>query len=774
MYKILKIINELKENPLIKENENYKEELISIQKRLEDKNFKLAVVGEFSSGKSTFINALIGKDLLKHATLETTATVTYIHNINSKDKAKIKVNYTNGEIKEYLDYKYIKDATTTASQEDVAKNIDFVDIYTQFVSVSSDLTIVDTPGLNGTADNHREKTIEEIKKSHACIYVLQKNGITDSDREFIRFLFSYQNNFIFIQNFIDELKESEGEYLSKKLDFLKRDIEKIIEKENINIDYNIVGVSALKGLVGKDKNISKLYENDILDLTDEKRQDYLKESNISEVENLIKVFVKKKNNIKSKKSLTYASLEEFLKWVIYKENTIIESNNEYMKSDIYFKDKELADKNISDLKNNEEEIIEKLKKLIESQFIKHKRLIKNNINDNLCEIETKISEIISKENDYESFDKKCKNQYFTNELQKIIDNYKDKIDEYEYYSIQDIYKIMLTRLSKYTSYTSKEIKSLDNINLSEVGVEQVDLKVKDKREEIEKMKNNLYSSESAKSISQDNIPKIKENLKNIDHKYNIVQEKMEELKKNKIDEEKRLGIRPQKYIEGYDYIEVEIEARNIFQKIGNIFREPKTETKSIPRYNDKKGIEWDRKQRELNMKYQRDIENINKELDYLRNQQIELNSKLDENNMKFENSNRMIKYLDMQIKVKTEELIQYETNAKKEYLNTIKTEMKDGIKSYLYDSNENKSVRDIFIEKIELDFIENKKNMEEEILKEYKTYVKNEIERLESIKNDSIDKLNKKYKDNLKYLNQIKKISEKIGGYNYESIQTRI
>ena len=103
MNKLLDVINRLLENPLIKENEIYKEELVAIQKRFEDKSFKLAVVGEFSSGKSTFINALIGKDLLKHATLETTATITYIHNSESKCGTKIKVNYTNGEIVEYQD-----------------------------------------------------------------------------------------------------------------------------------------------------------------------------------------------------------------------------------------------------------------------------------------------------------------------------------------------------------------------------------------------------------------------------------------------------------------------------------------------------------------------------------------------------------------------------------------------------------------------------------------------------------------------------------------------
>ncbi|MBQ9771881.1 MAG: dynamin family protein, partial [Lentisphaeria bacterium] len=43
-----------------------------LQSRISDKNFYLGVVGEFSSGKSTFINALIGLDILKEDILQGT------------------------------------------------------------------------------------------------------------------------------------------------------------------------------------------------------------------------------------------------------------------------------------------------------------------------------------------------------------------------------------------------------------------------------------------------------------------------------------------------------------------------------------------------------------------------------------------------------------------------------------------------------------------------------------------------------------------------------
>lgn len=762
MNKLLDVINRLLENPLIKENEIYKEELVAIQKRFEDKSFKLAVVGEFSSGKSTFINALIGKDLLKHATLETTATITYIHNSESKCGTKIKVNYTNGEIVEYQDYDSIKEKTTTASSEDVASDIDFVDIYTPFVNISNELTIIDTPGLNGTADKHREKTIEEIKKAHSCIYVLQKNGLTDSDREFIRFLFSYQNNFIFVQNFIDELKESEDEYLSKKLEFVNHDIEKIIEAEKSEIDYRVVGVSALKGVVGKDKNISRLYENDIFDLTEERRQKCLYESNIHEVENAIKDLAKKKNNSKSRYNLTIHSLLIFFKDVIDKENDILQLNNERIKDDAAFKDKELASKLIADIKDKQELIVEKLKNLVNSEFSKYKKLLNKNIEESLERIEYEIIEIISNEINYEVFDNKCQTQYFVNEVQRKIDLYKDELEENEYYIIQDIYKSMLKRLKEYSKYSSKKINSLDKINLIET--KKVDLSFKEKKQDIEALRNELYENKSNKEILESKLSKIKLSITQLENTYATMQQKIQNIKENKIYSEKKLGPRPDKYIECYDTIEVEVERTGLFKGFRKWLCGPKTEKKSVPRYSDKEGLEWDRKKREINLKYQREVEYTNSELSSLRNQKDKLKHEFDENCASFEKSNRMIKFIDRQIQVKVEELKQYETNAKKEYLATRKKQMIDNVNKYLFSTQENnKSIKEIFTDKVKFDFNENKKRIEKEISKECSRYIKNEIERLEAIKNGSIDELNKKYYDNLKYLNQLIEAYESMG-----------
>lgn len=81
-YICLDIINQIENYEELKTIGSFTKEVEIFRERLNDDEIRIAVVGEFSAGKSTFINALIGKDILKHATTETTAVITRIVNVD--------------------------------------------------------------------------------------------------------------------------------------------------------------------------------------------------------------------------------------------------------------------------------------------------------------------------------------------------------------------------------------------------------------------------------------------------------------------------------------------------------------------------------------------------------------------------------------------------------------------------------------------------------------------------------------------------------------------
>ena len=255
--KICQYIKEIMDMQIIQDAPFFYEQLQRSLERIMDQSFRIAVVGEFSSGKSTFINALLGRDILKHGALETTATITEIEN-NSDKRAKdyFEVYFEDGSIKSDDDINRILEYTTTKSGlYEVAKEIKKVVIHSSVINTNRPLIFVDTPGLNGVADNHREKTMSQIERAHSCIYLIPVRGLGDSDIEFINHILEFQQDIIFVQNFIDEFKESEGESVESKLKEQNEIIKNKILSDPKVLRYKIVGVSSKLALMAKDDSV---------------------------------------------------------------------------------------------------------------------------------------------------------------------------------------------------------------------------------------------------------------------------------------------------------------------------------------------------------------------------------------------------------------------------------------------------------------------------------------------------------------------------------------
>ena len=69
--------------------------LESIKSSVENGTFSITVIGQFSAGKSTFLNALMGEKYLPSYTSETTATINFLESVSKSpiNKPCIKVLY---------------------------------------------------------------------------------------------------------------------------------------------------------------------------------------------------------------------------------------------------------------------------------------------------------------------------------------------------------------------------------------------------------------------------------------------------------------------------------------------------------------------------------------------------------------------------------------------------------------------------------------------------------------------------------------------------------
>ena len=101
--RVLDLLNSTKEY-YEKYQENSKVTVFAeIIETVKQDEFSIVLVGEFSAGKSTFLNALMGEKLLPSFTRETTATINYLrHKDRSENGEEGRVYFSDGTV-EILD-----------------------------------------------------------------------------------------------------------------------------------------------------------------------------------------------------------------------------------------------------------------------------------------------------------------------------------------------------------------------------------------------------------------------------------------------------------------------------------------------------------------------------------------------------------------------------------------------------------------------------------------------------------------------------------------------
>lgn len=152
--------------------------------KLLDELFLLVVVGEFNSGKSAFINALLGKKYLEEGVTPTTKQINILRHGNEliKEVASEKEHIL------YLPVEWL-----------------------------SEISIVDTPGTNAVMRNHEEITTRFVPQSDLVIFITSVDRpFTESERKFLESIRNWGKKVIIVINKIDIITNEEELNLIEK------------------------------------------------------------------------------------------------------------------------------------------------------------------------------------------------------------------------------------------------------------------------------------------------------------------------------------------------------------------------------------------------------------------------------------------------------------------------------------------------------------------------------------------------------------------------------
>lgn len=257
---------------------------------------EVAITGQFSAGKSTFLNALLSRNILPTGITPVTSKVNFI---NYGEEYKLKITYYSGA-QEFAPIESIADFTDQREHE--MKDIKYLTLYAP-MDILKDISFVDTPGLNSQSQSDTDTTRKVLRDVGGIIWLtLIDNAGKLSEAEVLEeYMQHFKNKSLCVLNQKDKLTPEQVETTTK---YVSEKFGKYFAK--------VVPISAMMALEGRAQHKDILLEDEYTKIVNQFKKDLL-EKNVDEIDFFDKSFKDYKNKINSIKNLDATTNTELLK-----------------------------------------------------------------------------------------------------------------------------------------------------------------------------------------------------------------------------------------------------------------------------------------------------------------------------------------------------------------------------------------------------------------------------------------------------------------------------
>jgi ribosome biogenesis GTPase A len=202
-------------------NDRLHEKLLSLERKLASNQLHLAVLGQMKRGKSSFINALMGAEILPTGVLPVTAVITEIKYGLTPEAI---ILYTTGA-REHVDLGTLADYITESGNPGNKKQVASVELAYPSPFLESGIIIIDTPGIGSTHAHNTRTTEGYLEQVDAGIVVLSVDPpITEVESHFIRNVKEEIPKLFFILNKVDAASADEVSHISR---FLEQELSRL-------------------------------------------------------------------------------------------------------------------------------------------------------------------------------------------------------------------------------------------------------------------------------------------------------------------------------------------------------------------------------------------------------------------------------------------------------------------------------------------------------------------------------------------------------------------
>lgn len=175
------------------------------RQELRESAYEVLVVGEAKRGKSTFVNALIGQEILP---TDVDVATSQVFCIRAAEREAYRLRFEDGSARE-ISREDLLLYGTRASEEagevpPLERLLRWIEVDVPVRFVPEGVSILDTPGLGTLYSGHARVTRRFVPEADAVIFVLESGQpVTEDDLRFIEEILEVTGNIFFVQTKID-------------------------------------------------------------------------------------------------------------------------------------------------------------------------------------------------------------------------------------------------------------------------------------------------------------------------------------------------------------------------------------------------------------------------------------------------------------------------------------------------------------------------------------------------------------------------------------------
>lgn len=177
---------------------------------IQQEQYDVVVCGEVKKGKSSFINALMGDEVLPTNTQVATSQVFRIINSDTEEYSLVFTDGQRQRISRKDLYRYGSQVDADLYGEPIfrGRQLDYIEVKHPIPSLPKSVALIDTPGIGALYAAHEQITRNYLSKAAAVIFIIDpKNPIVIKEREFIESALKVTKQIMFVMTKMDNYDE---------------------------------------------------------------------------------------------------------------------------------------------------------------------------------------------------------------------------------------------------------------------------------------------------------------------------------------------------------------------------------------------------------------------------------------------------------------------------------------------------------------------------------------------------------------------------------------